>query len=107
MRKLNQDLQHSPNGTEIRNSVAYTQSASITEQSRQDDLSEPAPTKQALDFAKNQDPRASETHESDEPQVAALAYLLWQGRGCPEGSPQEDWYGAEQQLRHAAANANA
>jgi hypothetical protein len=32
-------------------------------------------------------------------QVAALAYALWQERGCPEGSPEEDWFRAEKELR--------
>ena len=31
--------------------------------------------------------------------VAALAYELWQARGCPEGSPEEDWFCAAEQLR--------
>jgi hypothetical protein len=26
---------------------------------------------------------------------AVLAYVLWQRRGCPQGSPEEDWFGAE------------
>jgi len=30
--------------------------------------------------------------------VAALAYQLWQDRGCPMGSPEEDWYRAEEML---------
>ena len=30
--------------------------------------------------------------------VAALAYRLWQERGCPTGSPEEDWYKAEELL---------
>ena len=30
--------------------------------------------------------------------IAALAYQLWEDRGCPIGSPEEDWYNAEQQL---------
>ncbi len=29
-----------------------------------------------------------------------LAYAFWQARGCPEGSPDEDWFLAEEQLRH-------
>jgi len=41
-------------------------------------------------------------HEAAERDVAALAYKLWQGRGCPEGSPGEDWFRAleETQSRH-------
>src|ERR1700683_4401857 len=31
--------------------------------------------------------------------IAALAHELWQARGCPEGSPEEDWYRAAEQLR--------
>ena len=34
--------------------------------------------------------------------IAALAYALWQARGCPEGSPQEDWFHAAEQLRSRA-----
>jgi hypothetical protein len=31
-------------------------------------------------------------------QIASLAYVLWQQRGCPEGSSEEDWFKAEQKL---------
>lgn len=31
--------------------------------------------------------------------VANLAYLLWQGRCCPEGSPEADWFEAEKMIR--------
>jgi hypothetical protein len=31
--------------------------------------------------------------------IAALAYELWQSRGCPDGSPEEDWYHAAEALR--------
>jgi hypothetical protein len=31
--------------------------------------------------------------------IADLAYRYWQERGCPIGSPEEDWYRAEQGLR--------
>jgi len=30
--------------------------------------------------------------------IAALAYELWQGRGCPVGSSETDWLQAEQAL---------
>ncbi|HJT86352.1 MAG TPA: DUF2934 domain-containing protein [Bryobacteraceae bacterium] len=32
-------------------------------------------------------------------EVARLAYSYWQARGCPDGSPEEDWYRAEAELR--------
>ena len=34
--------------------------------------------------------------------IAALAYELWQARGCPDGSPQEDWFRAAEELRSRA-----
>ncbi len=35
-----------------------------------------------------------------EAQIAARAYELWQERGCPIGTPEEDWSRAEEELRH-------
>ena len=35
---------------------------------------------------------------TDTQQIAALAFALWEARGCPEGSPETDWFEAEQQL---------
>ena len=37
----------------------------------------------------------------DESEIAALAYELWQERGCPIGSPDKDWFRAEQELKHS------
>lgn len=31
--------------------------------------------------------------------VAELAYALWLDRGCPIGSPEVDWFRAEEQLK--------
>jgi hypothetical protein len=35
-------------------------------------------------------------------EIEALAYELWQARGCPIGSPQEDWFHAAEELRFRA-----
>jgi hypothetical protein len=32
-------------------------------------------------------------------EIAALAQEFWQARGCPEGSPDEDWFRAVKELR--------
>ncbi len=37
--------------------------------------------------------------------IAALAHELWIERGCPIGSPNEDWLRAEDQLRNRKAEA--
>jgi DUF2934 family protein len=33
--------------------------------------------------------------------VGELAYQLWQARGCPDGTAEQDWLDAERQLRAA------
>lgn len=37
----------------------------------------------------------------DHQEIAILAYHFWQEWGCPIGSPEEDWFRAEQSLRAA------
>jgi hypothetical protein len=32
-------------------------------------------------------------------EISALAYELWIQRGCPVGSPEVDWFGAEEELK--------
>jgi hypothetical protein len=32
-------------------------------------------------------------------EISALAYELWIQRGCPIGSPEVDWFRAEEELR--------
>jgi len=35
-------------------------------------------------------------------EIAALAHELWQARGCPAGSADEDWFHAVEELRSRA-----
>jgi hypothetical protein len=35
----------------------------------------------------------------EQEEIARLAYSYWLARGCPEGSPEEDWLLAEQEVR--------
>ena len=35
-------------------------------------------------------------------EIETLAHELWRARGCPEGSPEEDWFHAAEQLRSRA-----
>jgi hypothetical protein len=41
----------------------------------------------------------------DRTEIAALAYQLWEERGCPIGTPEEDWLRAEEELKAALATA--
>lgn len=33
--------------------------------------------------------------------IGELAYRIWQARGCPEGTAEQDWLDAEKQLQSA------
>jgi len=37
--------------------------------------------------------------------IARLAYSCWEARGCPYGSPEEDWLRAEAELLRRASEA--
>ena len=37
---------------------------------------------------------AAPSHE----EIATLAYLYWESRGCQGGSPEDDWFRAEREL---------
>jgi hypothetical protein len=40
-------------------------------------------------------------NDIDESAVRTKAYELWLERGCPQDSPEQDWYQAERLLRTA------
>jgi hypothetical protein len=40
----------------------------------------------------------TETPELVHHHIQRRAYELWEERGCPEGSPDEDWFVAEREL---------
>ena len=33
-------------------------------------------------------------------EIIPLAYEFWQARGCPDGTPEEDWFRAEEELEN-------
>jgi hypothetical protein len=45
--------------------------------------------------------KTAATVSPTEDEIARVAYRLWLERGCPHGSDQEDWFGAEAILKYA------
>ena len=33
-------------------------------------------------------------------EIISLAYEFWQARGCPDGTPEDDWFRAEEELKN-------
>ena len=50
-------------------------------------------------------PGGFNTEPKSEDVISDRAYELWLERGCPEGSPEEDWYRAERELGIVAVSA--
>jgi len=42
---------------------------------------------------------SDEVSAATEQRVAELAYSYWEARGCQGGSPWEDWFRAEEELK--------
>jgi DUF2934 family protein len=40
-----------------------------------------------------------QTQNSQQEEIAVRAYRLWEARGRPIASPEEDWLGAEEEIR--------
>lgn len=41
----------------------------------------------------------------DRKEIERLAYVFWEERGCPVGSPEVDWFRAEKEMRELEATA--
>jgi hypothetical protein len=46
----------------------------------------------------NADEVTRQTEGPSHEAIALRAYGLWEGRGCPIGSPEEDWFRAEREI---------
>jgi hypothetical protein len=59
---------------------------------------EPSPRKR-----KSSAIRSSESLNWSDEEIARLAYDLWERRGRPMGSPDEDWHQAKEQLKEGSS----
>ena len=46
-----------------------------------------------------------QTESISHEEIAVRAYALWEQRGCPIGSPEEDWLCAEEEIRQRVQSA--
>lgn len=66
--------------------------------------SNPTATGTATAMAPEPAPETAASGSAAERQlIARLAYQYWQERGCPDGSPEEDWLRAERDLEKGLA----
>lgn len=69
-------------------------------------LESPLPEVESIEVAMVEvEPMGAESPSHDE--IAVLAYSYWEARSCQGGSPEEDWFRAERELRSQGATEKA
>lgn len=96
-----------PEAAELRDGAAHAHS--VTEQhGKQDHLTGHEQSRQATEHSPIEQQHGRESTNRHgiaafgHAEIAALAYEHWLARGCPEGSPEEDWFEAAEELRSRA-----
>jgi len=94
---------------ELHDQAAHMHRVAAEHRGQQDHQTGHERTRQALEHTQRAYLHSQELHARateqphaisfDEAEIALLAYELWCARGCPAGSPDEDWFNAEEQLR--------
>ena len=93
---------------ELHDAAAHAHSVA-EQQGKQDHLSDHELSRQALEHSQEtpqhkQAPTVGHGIAAfGHAEISALAHQLWQARGCPLGSPQEDWFRAAEELRSRAS----
>src|ERR1035438_6470046 len=98
--------------TELRDSAAHAHRSGAEDHQKQDHQTGQERSRQALEHPQQAYQHTEETQRNavnehgialfGHEDIAALAHKLWQARGCPEGSPEEDWFHAAEELRARA-----
>ena len=104
------DYENHQQAAELRDGAAHAHRVA-EQQGKQDHLTGHEYSRQALEHSQDvpQDypmPAITAGHgiaAFGHDEIAALAYEHWKARGCPPGSPQEDWFHAAQDLRSRAS----
>lgn len=93
---------------ELHDQAAHAHRAAAEDHGKQDHQTAHERSRQALEHSQKAFQFTQQAHQATNNHgiavfghhdIAALAYELWQARGCPEGSPDEDWFQAAEQLR--------
>lgn len=89
--------------------TAHTHTVAATGHGKQDHQTGPEHSREEMEYARQHRQREESSHPPGadrhgivpfgHEETALLAYRLWQRRGSPHGSPEDDWYRAQQMLR--------
>jgi Protein of unknown function (DUF2934) len=96
---------------ELHDVAAHAHRSAAEAHEKQDHLTGQELSRQALEHAQKAFQHTEQTHRNEHgialfghDEIAALAHKLWEARGCPQGSPEEDWFHAARELRARAGS---
>lgn len=91
------------------NGPAHAHSVAAESRDRQDRQSGAEHSRQALEHDPKANDQPFQAHQGavgehnvadfEYDDIAPRAYQLWEARGCPDGSPDEDWFVAVRELQ--------
>jgi hypothetical protein len=88
---------------ELHDLAAHAHRSAEEHHGKEDHLSASELSRQALEHSETAHQHTVQAHEGvtsfGHDQIAARAYEIWQSRGRPEGSAEEDWFQAAKELR--------
>ena len=94
---------------ELHDAAAHAHRSAAEAHEKQDHQTGQERSRQALEYSQKAHEHTEQAHRQavnehgiatfGHEEIAALAHARWQARGCPEGSPEEDWYQAAHELR--------
>jgi Protein of unknown function (DUF2934) len=93
---------------ELHDQAAHAHRAAAEDHGKQDHQTAHERSRQALEHSQKAFQSTQQAHQATNnhgiavfghQDIAALAHELWRARGCPEGSPDEDWFQAAERLR--------
>ncbi len=88
---------------ELQDLGAHAHRSAEEHRGKQDHLTGAEHSRQALEHSEDAHGRTSDIHDGVVPfghkEIAERAHEIWQSKGCPEGSAEEDWLQAAAELR--------
>ena len=101
--------QNHQRAAELHGMAAHAHNSAAEHRDHQDHLTGQEYSRQALEHSEraylySQEMNKQSANKAGHPSpgqetIAGLAYELWQARGCPTGSPEQDWFLAAEQLQ--------
>ncbi len=99
---------------ELHDGAAHAHRSAVAAHEKQDHQTGQEQSRQALEHSQRAHEYTEQVHRGavnehgvatfGHDDIARLANELWLARGCPQGSPEEDWFRAAHELRVRAEN---